>query len=700
MQVSPTEAVPAAEAPRPPQAASPDVGLDAFLSNLDGGGGGLAPPSPPMAEPPSIAPVVTQAADVPPADAASFAPPITEPAEPPFVPPDEPVFAAPVEPLVTGPAEPPGAASVEPAFAASVEPPFVPPDEPLFAASAESPMAGPAEPPGAASVEPVFAGPVEPTFVPPDEPLFAATVESPKAEPIEPPVVASAEPVFAAPVEPPVAGIPVASPTDAVPVAVPVDAGPVFPTGPADGFAGLPTGAPAAPIQTAQPAPRGEASKRTSRGMSGGKLAAIIAVVAVLVGGIGYGVVAFLGSDSPKDKVAKKSKGKSSKEPKKKGTSPSPIALPAGSAKKLIHVGANGDFKTIGEALQYVKAHNGEYRDLDYSQRFRVQIKVDGGKTYKDRIVIDNSDESSYPKGLQLLVEGDQKAVLAPSGPTPAIQLKGLERCIVDGFAVKAESCKVAIDLSGRMTKTKIRNVEVSGFLGVGIRGAGVAGAPAAELVLENITLRGGGPESVGMKFVEGKESTTRFHILGGRFFGPMASGIVVETNASHIQVRESIFSGIGDGLLFGGGNKEWKHILIGNNSFHGLDRGIVFGELPSEASAEIGFYQNLFTKVKGPELVIEKNYLQEKFDKILSTDGAAIENNWSDRPAPEKPVTGERDLMIPPGKRSTDLKLVSTDPNAGDFLAPAPGSPLLHPELRRGHQRRELKRYVGAAGP
>src|SRR5690606_32117303 len=79
-----------------------------------------------------------------------------------------------------------------------------------------------------------------------------------------------------------------------------------------------------------------------------------------------------------------------------------------------ITVGPEGHFATIGEAIAYVVKN---YQPLSGTDQ--RTIKVAGGATYAEAIEIDNTGFGAFPKGVRIVCEGPQPAVLAPPGSGP-----------------------------------------------------------------------------------------------------------------------------------------------------------------------------------------------------------------------------------------------------------------------------------------
>ena len=352
-----------------------------------------------------------------------------------------------------------------------------------------------------------------------------------------------------------------------------------------------------------------------------------------------------------------------------------------------IVVGPGKAYTTISAALAAVKK-NFQPR----TQNDRKIIRVLAGQPYPERIEIDNS----WPEGIEIVAEEGKTVVLAPTGTGPVVKLHDIERFRLDGFDIQADGKKVAIEISGSLLETTLKNLRIHGFTGSGLLGIGPNGFSDQKVSLENLVFRGGTPGAVGMTLRKGRYASSDLRIQGCRFFGPLSTGIVFSDNASSITIRESIFTDLAAGIAFRGSDAELRDVLIGNNSFYRVQHGIEFREMPSRLSSGLGIYRNLFADVRGSEAVVLKGYKVESFRAALSGNGG-FRFNWSSRKPPAKPSTGEINLFTSGGRRGVpSFGFVSTAPNANAFLAPGAKSPL----LAVGKPRKGLKPYIGAVAP
>ena len=527
---------------------------------------------------------------------------------------------------------------------------------------------------------PVAAAPAEAfSFEPPtaDAPVF------PGAPVAHAPIVNEAAPVapqFASPVpEQPAA--------PEAPMFPGVDAGvPVF--DPAFGAH------PAAPAQYAAPGQVPSASTAKKK-----PPIAIIAgvVVALAVGGGAYFAFTGGGDDKPKSKKtaagdSKSSNGKASKS----GTSKS---VSRGSGKvlgQLVKVGPGADFSTISAALDYLKKNKSQY-DTG-SRRTSCKVEVVGGATYNEAIVVDNSG-GAYPPGIQIISSGVGRAKLAPSGSGPAIRLVGITNLGIHGFDVDASGKDVAIEMSGYLNRTSLKELNVSGFSKVGIAMNGAVGFSNDEVILEKIDLRGAGTTTAGIHFTSGENGTSRIKVLNCRLFGTQENGLLFESDVTYIEIRENIIANADVGISFPAGPLTLRDVQILNTTFYKCGRGgIILGQMPTPAgglsgSGGLAISRNLFAQVNGPELLIESDFDDKKFDSYFSTAVGGVEQNWSDRQQAADLAAGQREIVHRENQRIPSIEFSSTDSDSPDFLSLNKNAPY----ARIGNPRQKTKPYIGA---
>lgn len=338
-----------------------------------------------------------------------------------------------------------------------------------------------------------------------------------------------------------------------------------------------------------------------------------------------------------------------------------------------ISVGPQGDYKSLRSALAAAKK-NFRWR----GRQDRLTIRVAGGQTYPERLVFDNSNLSDqWPQGIRLIAEGGGKAVLAPRGSDPVIELKGIEFLTIDGFELQADDVDVAVIMSGFMLGTSLRHMTINGYTGVGIRcvaPVGFSGAQAEEVVLEDIELRASAPNAVGVRLEAGRNVPTNQRIVGCRFVGPMSTGIQIDCDVRNMEISQSIFYELQKGIEFDKPDLSLGRVRIADNTFYDTQVGIEFAGMPASSSQDLRFLRNVFDRVERAEALVRGRYDETTFFRLVASGG--IGQNWTSRPAPQAPLPGEIDLFTAQGKRGQRLEFVSTSPEHPKFLMPSAGAP------------------------
>ena len=547
--------------------------------------------------------------------------------------------------------------------------------------------------PAAASVTPAEQFSFEPPQV--EAPAFPAA-HAPDAPIVD--EAAPAVPQFEAPAAQPVAEAPMfPGPDTGAPFFDPAAAQPTFsepaqPAFPAADTPALGTPQAAAP-QYAAPSQTAATKKKPPVALIAG------IVIALLAGGGAY--FAFTGGSDGKPnskKTAGNSKSSAKGKASKSGSSKSTTS--SGSGGKflgpLVKVGPGGDFATINAALDYLKRNKSRY-DTG-SRRTSCKVEVIGGETYDEAIVVDNSGEN-YPPGIQLISTGVGRAKLAPSGSGPAIRLVGIENFGIQGFDIDASGKDTAIEMSGYLNRSSLKDLNVSGFTKVGIAMEGALGFSRDEVVLEKIDLRGAGTTTAGIHFTSGENGTGRIKVLNCRLIGPQESGLLFETDVTYIELRENIIASADVGISFPGGPLTLKDVQILNTTFYKCGRGgIILGQMPTPAgglsgSGGLAISRNLFAQVNGPELLIENDFDDKKFDRFYTTDGGGVDQNWSDRQQAADIKAGQREIVHRENQRVQTIEFSSTDSDSPDFLTLKSGVPY----ARIGGPKLDTKPYIGA---
>jgi hypothetical protein len=339
-----------------------------------------------------------------------------------------------------------------------------------------------------------------------------------------------------------------------------------------------------------------------------------------------------------------------------------------------IRVGPRGHFKTIGEAIDFVResyAHDVLFsRSIGESRT----IKVAGWHTYAERIDIDNSD-FHFPKALRIICDDPVPAILAPPDQEPVVRLHGVERFTLEGFEIDTTGKRAGIELSGYLVGTRLRNLEIGGDGDTSILVRGAMGLERTEsrCLLDHLVLRRRRAGGTGVRF-EGIHPSSNLTISRCRLFGPFESAITFNGQAVGVAVRESIVTRASVGILFERDGLAVKDLAIVNNTFHKLNRGIVFRDTPPGSTIDLIVQRNLFADVANAEMFVERGFdragVPARFAK------GAITGNWTSRKV-EKPLPdGQIDLFASGGQTGAALQFQTNDQDDARFLTPTADAP------------------------
>ncbi len=379
---------------------------------------------------------------------------------------------------------------------------------------------------------------------------------------------------------------------------------------------------------------------------------------------------------------------------------PGPVENHVGAAdapKRKLRIGPGGDFQNLSAAFRYVRQHAAAYDTLRGTS---VLIEVPGGTRLTEAIAVDNSDGDSWPKGVRVVALDGAVELEAPDGK-PALRLIGVERFTLDGFTLRS-TAPHAVELSGWLIGTKLRDVTISGFTQAGVYVEGASGLAGRPLRLERVRIVAG-PESDGVVLAMARSTNpddtlamgvsqvelAELHIDGAR------SGVVVDGTARQLRVMHNVFNGCQRGVHFTERATALANVLFAHNTFYRCAQGFVFDTMPRNAQ-ELTITRNLFARQGGPELIVLSGFDAARFADMISKSGLGVTHNYSDRPP--KPETGEFDIVSPAEtNRLQRIDFVSEDPQSPDFLRPDPRQPFAHlvPTAFA-----EIRGYAGAIAP
>lgn len=371
----------------------------------------------------------------------------------------------------------------------------------------------------------------------------------------------------------------------------------------------------------------------------------------------------------------------------------SAILTPFPAEKQEVTVGPRGaEYKSIREALIAVR---NRYKPASHSSG-TMTIKVAAG-SYSERIRMDGRTQP-WPEGIKLQGVGDVR--LTSSGEEPVIRLANLSRFSMENIQIDATDKKVALELADDLHETHLCQLRITKYSDSGIVCKGAQGLSFAnnQLLLEGIQFAPLNPQSSGIRLEAGQEHDVNNVIIRScRFLVPMQAGIVFDDQAPYgIEISHCIFNETSDGIRFDG-EPQLKLIRISNNTFRKTRSGIVFTKLPNERSSELVFRRNLFVETQTAEALVKLNYDEPRFRSMLAANPKGVQDNWSDRPKPPKPIDGELALLFENQGRQGEqgLSFASTDPADPKFLGPSEKSPQKEVPGAQGID----SKWVGAIG-
>jgi len=332
-----------------------------------------------------------------------------------------------------------------------------------------------------------------------------------------------------------------------------------------------------------------------------------------------------------------------------------------------IQIGATDGLPTISAALDYIRENRQKYPGDATKPSWT--IKVPGGKVYDESIRI-RSSEQSLAEWVSIVSDGEAPAVLRPSGNGPVIDLEGAEKLTIRGFALEGKGRPVVAHLSGFLVGTRLEDLEFRDVEHIGIEGQDVSGVPNNPVQFTRLRFDGTSPDAVAVQIRDIRQS--RFD--GCRFLGPMRAGIEFAGSASDqdISIRHCVFHDLKTALCIAGQGRDIQRMVLVNNTFHRVQQGLVFDEMPVPGSANVAIHHNLFMQVTGAEAEVLKGYDAGRAAELLS--GAL--NNRTDR-LQAKLTDGSAEVdLFSQGVRGVQApEFASTDPADPGFLKPTAAS-------------------------
>lgn len=445
---------------------------------------------------------------------------------------------------------------------------------------------------------------------------------------------------------------------------------------------------PALPVET-NPPPSAIRRRKKKRGSPPIPVLIAIGAAVLLIVVIGSWALFFRGGDKPKETSPKQAVAENQEDKK-------PNTPKAGGDKQAQWtVGPTGQFKSLAQALAAVKKL-GRFGASGKT----ITIKVTGGQTLKESLVIDNS-EFGYPKGVKIVREGAEPVVLLPAKEgSPILKLVQVEEWEIDGFTFDGQGANSPlIEMSGYCVKTMLKNLILNGFANTAIMAKDLSGFSRSETVFERLTFQGNAGTAQGIHFASDEQAISDMHVVGCEFLGPMKAGIEISGNSvTSIKVSESKFLQVTSGVRFSSEGISVQTVSFLNNSFAHVANGVVFEKSPSTLSNDVSFYRNLFVDVSGTEVGMAKSAPTAIASTLLNGANRGAQHNWSTRTANGGSEGEYREVSIfhNNGRAGVqNLTFVSEEPADGNFLKP------VHPQIKiGGNPPAGQKPYVGAVAP
>lgn len=370
-----------------------------------------------------------------------------------------------------------------------------------------------------------------------------------------------------------------------------------------------------------------------------------------------------------------------------------------------IPVGPSENIKTIKDALDYVTRHA---KALPVDEPQILQLAA--GEVFEERIALDNSDptKEQFPFNIQITTDAKNPATLKPEGADPIIQLiDGVNHLQIQNLKLAAEGKDAAVRLRGELDNTRLVGLTISGYKSAGIEmnsayGRGKLGDEERAFVIEGVTFQGSGNAS-GIRMANtgsilDPKWLEEIVVRDCRFLGPFQAGIQVENAVTRLLVLSNIFAGKsgGVGIQFTG-RPELTKVLIANNTFYQLDKGITFTDTP-QLVVNTSVQRNLFADLKGPEAALLKGDAT-KFPKAFSAStNVTMGSKTKGNDKQELKLFADKS-----SKAGVNLEFASTDPSSSQFLAPKGADSLPQPaqtKIKLGPDTVEIENQIGAVKP
>lgn len=326
----------------------------------------------------------------------------------------------------------------------------------------------------------------------------------------------------------------------------------------------------------------------------------------------------------------------------------------------FITVGPQGNFGTLGEAVQHIQDH------AFVSGKQAREIRIAGKQTLKESISIDNSGLGSFPRGVKITGDKENPPRLQSTGSGSIFSMNSIDGFTLENVTIECRGLPQAMELRGFMSSITLTRVNFENIQNVAILGIGLGGVGGQMGVLQNCSFTGSSRSAVAIKLDPGPGQDTReINIRNCRFLGPLQTCIAVQGEADNLSFTLNRFHDAATGIAFSGTDPLRKRLSFTNNTFHNCDQGIIFESGPSASDTGFTFQKNLFIGGSGAAVSVQRT---ETDLAQLIRGGAGAEWNWTDR---AELGSGALNIFTAQGKTGAEIKFASTDPAEAAFLKP-----------------------------
>ncbi|MFM9961889.1 MAG: protein kinase domain-containing protein [Planctomycetaceae bacterium] len=419
------------------------------------------------------------------------------------------------------------------------------------------------------------------------------------------------------------------------------------------------------------PASASNSATQTARPKNMVMYAAIAAATLSVIGGIAWWKTRETSADG---KTVNKANPKNSKSPTKTVT---PTRKQIDAHEVTFHVGAGGEFKSIGRALHSAAEGRAEHEAAAKGKPLRFLISVKPGAPFEESLTFDES----FPGEVHLFSEtAGKNFTLKSPGDEPAISIKNLNGVTIENVSIDLSGFPpkdTGISISGSVARCRINNCVISGAGKSGIELSGAVGGESSDGVsIDSIMFQNISPTASGVHIAKSANGSPSKHatVQRCRFIGSMAAAVFLEGPVDSLTIRNCGLSQTINGIRFAAGVIA-KNVLVDHCSFRNQsEAGLYFEAMPGAGAGDLSWRNCLFAGVKKAELLVAKDYDANKFNALINAEKPA-DNNWSDRKV-AKPIDGERDVLGKSGGRVPTIQFASVTPNSELYLVAKVSNP------------------------